>query len=109
MPHPRALRLHHGGVYLESRFARVDHHLIVYALEENALYDAANLPDILADDHDILGAYHNVHGLVADQSPRPRMENPRPRKCTSSSCTISPRMMLLSPIKSATKALAGSS
>ena len=62
--HPGALGLHDGGVDLEHRFAGVDHHFVVNALEQHALHHASQLADILAHDHNILRPDDHVHRCV---------------------------------------------
>ena len=49
---------------LKHRFAGVDHHFVVNALEQHALHHAGQLADVLAYDHDVLRADDHVHRRV---------------------------------------------
>ena len=63
-PTAAALRLHRRRMHLEGVRAGVNHHFVMHTLEQHALDGADHLPDVLADEHDVLRADDDVHRRV---------------------------------------------
>ncbi len=83
-------------------------HLVVYSLEDGRGYLAHKLGvGGIGGNFDVFRTYHDIHFLVAAEA-LVYTRQFGPATFTRQSWTIVPQRILLSPIKSATKALAGS-